>query len=280
MHIRIHKELLENNLGRLGLFLLGLILLTALFAPFIANHNPSAYTGDIFQPPDGKYWLGTNEVGQDIWSQLVYGARTSLTIAAGAALLAALLGLLAGGSAAINGGLLDCTIMRTIDIWLVLPPVIVTILVASYLHPSRLLLMVLLALFMWPGGARIIRTQTLTLKTKASYAAATCFGASQPYLLTRHILPELAPTLTALFIQYSRRAIFMESGLSFFGISDPSLLSWGKMMQQALPYTYLDVWQWWLVPAGLAVSITIAGLAFTGLALETVLDPRLRSEKR
>ena len=280
MHIRYDIELTDTTFGRLGLSLLFTAIFAALLAPVLANYNPTAYTGDIFHPPCAKYWLGTNEVGQDIWSQLIYGARTSLSIAAGTAFIAVALSLLTGGLAALYGGLCDRSIMRLVDVWLVIPPVIVIILFAAYLHPSIFLLMALLAAFMWPSGCRIVRTQTLALKTKASYAAATTFGANKQYLLCKHVLPDLGPMLIALFIQYARRAIFMEAGLSFLGISNPSLISWGKMMQQALAFTYLDVWQWWLVPAGLAVSLTIAGLAFTGLAHETALDPRLRTEKR
>ena len=280
MHIRYDIELARSRFGRLGLLLFSAIVITALLAPVITQYSPSSYTGDIFHPPCAKYWLGTNEVGQDIWSQLVYGARTSLLIAGGAACLAVALSLLAGGLAALSGGLLDRVIMRTVDIWLVLPPIIITILFAAYLHPHIFLLITLLAAFMWPGGARVVRSQTLTLKTKASYAAATTFGASKQYLLRKHVLPDLGPILTVLCIQYARRAVFMEAGLSFLGMSDPGLISWGKMMRQALAFTYLDVWQWWLLPAGLAVSLTITSLAFTGLALETALDPRLCPEKR
>ncbi|SDE12036.1 ABC transporter permease [Sporomusa acidovorans] len=280
MHIRYDSALTASPFGRLGLSLLFIALTAALLAPLLVKYSPAAYTGDIFHPPCAEYWLGTNEVGQDIWAQLIYGARTSLTVAGGTAVLAVALSLLLGGLAAILGSLVDRVILRLIDIWLVLPPVIVVTLFAAYLRPSVLLLITLLAAFMWPGGARIVRAQTLVLKNKASYAAATTFGAPKRYLLRKHILPDLGPTLSALFIQYARRAIFMEAGLSFLGISDPGLISWGKMMQQAMAFTYLDVWQWWLLPPGLAVSLTIAGLAFTGLALETVLDPRLRSEKR
>lgn len=280
MHIRYDIELTDTAFGRIGLLLLFIACVVALLAPLLANYEPTAYTGDIFHPPCFTYWLGTNEVGQDIWSQLVYGARTSLTIAIGTGFMAVFFSLLAGSLAAIYGGLCERTILRLIDIWLVIPPVIIIILFAAYLRPNIFLLIILLSSFMWPGGARIVRTQTLALKNKTSYAAATTFGATEQYLLRIHVLPDLGPILTALFIQYARRAIFMEAGLSFLGISDPSLISWGKMMQQALAFTYLDVWQWWLIPPGLAVSLTILGLAFTGLAVETALDPRLRSEKR
>ncbi|WP_371366815.1 Oligopeptide transport system permease protein OppC [Sporomusa rhizae] len=280
MHIQYHNELVQSQWGRIGLLLLATVLTAAFLAPALANYDPSSYTGDIFHRPCANYWLGTNEVGQDIWSQLIYGARTSLAIAFGTALLAVITSLLSGALAAILGGLYDRTIMRIVDICLVIPPVIVILLFAAYLSPGITILIVLLAAFLWPEGARIIRTQTFALKTKASYAAATTFGATETYLLRKHILPDLSPTLSTLFIQYARRAIFMEAGLSFLGISDPTLISWGKMIHQALAFTYMDVWQWWLLPPGLAVSLTIAGLAFIGLPLETSLDPRLRQEKR
>lgn len=106
-------------------------------------------------------------------------------------------------------------------------------------------------------------------------AAARTFGAGRPYLLVRHIIPELGPVLAAVFILNARRAIFMEAGLSFLGVADPTVISWGKMMQQAVKFSYLEVWKWWLLPAGLALSLTITGLTFTGFVLEKTLSPRL-----
>ncbi|BBB89643.1 MAG TPA: ABC transporter permease [Methylomusa anaerophila] len=280
MHIRYNRELFHNRFGQIGLCILTLVILAATLAPFLTQFRPSAYTGDIFHPPSAKYWLGTNDVGQDIWSQLVYGARTSLLVAAGAAFLSAALSLLIGGTSAMFGGVYEEFCLRFIDILLVIPPVILMILTAAYLKPNILLLILLLATFVWPSGARIIRAQTLSLKSRMSYAAARTFGANWRYLLLRHILLDLGPILIAIIINNARRAIFMEAGLSFLGVSDPALISWGKMIQQALPFIYLDVWQWCLLPAGLAVSLTITGLVFTGYTFETVFNPRLRMEKR
>ena len=98
------------------------------------------------------------------------------------------------------------------------------------------------------------------------------------HILKNHIIPDLSPIIASLMIQDARRAVFMEAGLAFLGVSDPMIISWGKMMQQALAFTYLDVWQWWLLPTGLALSLTLMGLSFLGFSLETAMDPRLRKD--
>ncbi|MFZ5648929.1 MAG: ABC transporter permease [Bacillota bacterium] len=278
MHINYWREVKKNNLGRAGLAILFVMASLAVMAPLLSQHLPDEYTGSIFHPPSAQHWLGTNDVGQDICARLFYGARTSLAVGLGVAFLSLFLSLLTGGSAALLGGLYDRILMRLVDALIVIPPVIVVILVAAYLKPGMLLLIVLLSAFLWPGGARVVRAQTLSLRERMHVTAAGTFGAGRLYLLMRHIVPDLGPVLTAVLIQNARRAVFMEAGLSFLGISDPALISWGKMMQYALKFSYLEVWKWWLLPAGIALSLTITGLTLTGFTLEDILNPRLRKE--
>lgn len=278
MHINYWREIKRSSLGRCGPAILLLIICLAVAAPLIAPYLPGDYTGTALQPPSARHWLGTNDVGQDIWSRLLFGARTSLATGLGVALLSLLISLVTGGGAALSGGTADRLLMRLVDVFIVIPPVIAVILAASYLRPGMFVLIVLLSAFLWPGGARVIRSQALTLKERMHVLAAGAFGAGRRYLLLRHIAPDMGPVLAFLLIQNARRAVFMEAGLSFLGISDPAIISWGKMMRYALEYSYLDVWKWWLLPAGFALSLTITGLAFTGFALETALNPRLREE--
>lgn len=278
MHVNYLREVRQNNIGKTGLVLLLFMLLPALLAPVLSPYQPVEYTGDIFSPPSTQHWLGTNDVGQDIWTRILYGARTSMAVGIGVAVTSTLLSLLIGCTCALFGGLYDRFWMRLVDVCLVIPPVLVAILAAAYLRPNIILLVLLLAAFFWPGGARVIRSQVLTLKEKVPVAASRTFGAGWRHIILRHIVPDLGPILVALMIQDARRAVFMEAGLSFLGIADQAIISWGKMMQQALAFTYLEVWKWWLVPTGFALSLTLTGFTFTGFALETALNPRLRRE--
>ena len=122
----------------------------------------------------------------------------------------------------------------------------------------------------------MIRAQALSLKESGHINASRTFGASRLYIAWRHIVPDLGPILLVDFIYGVRRAVFMEAGLAFLGITDPALVSWGMMMRNALSFSYLNVWQWWLVPTGVALSLTIIGLTFLGYAVEPVIEPRLR----
>lgn len=280
MHTNPFKEILRDPMGIAGIAILGLIALMAVLAPVLSGYPPDFYTGRIFSPPSSEHLLGTDSVGQDIWSRLLWGARTSLLVGAGVALASTVLSVVIGATAAIFGGLYERFWMRMADIMLAIPSIIVMILVAAYLRPNLFILILLLTAFSWPAGARIVRAQTLSLKERMHVSAAMTFGAGWRHVLQRHIVPDLAPIILAVVLADARRAIFMEAGLSFLGISDPSMVSWGKIMQQALHFTYLDVWQWWLVPTGLVLSLTLVGLSFLGFALEAAMDPRLRKETR
>jgi peptide/nickel transport system permease protein len=276
MHIDLKKEIKQSNAGKAGLSILLLVILIAVLAPVLSGYNPDQQSTASLLSPYGDHWLGTNHVGQDIWSQLLYGARTSLLVGFGVGVLSLLLSIIFGVSAALIGGLYDQIVMRIVDALIVIPMVIVVVLVAAYLKPELPVLILLLSVLSWQGGARVIRSQALSLKESGHIVATRAFGASRFYIACRHIVPDLAPILLVEFIYGVRRAVFMEAGLAFLGISDPMLISWGMMMRDAMRFSYLNVWQWWLVPAGVALSLTIIGLTFVSHAAESVLDPRLR----
>ena len=216
--------------------------------------------------------------GRDLFSRVLYGARTSLAIALLVGTLTTLVGTFLGATAALRGGLYERFVMRTADIFFILPELMVIILIASYLRPGLPVLVLLISALSWQGGARIMRAQTLVLKNKAHIAAARTFGAGALYILKKHILPDLGPLMVAGFIQYARKAVFMEAGLAFVGICDPSTVSWGIMLNSALEFAYLNVW-YWLLPPGIALSLTVLALTFLGYALEETLNPRLRVEE-
>jgi len=276
MHVNLKKEIKESGPGKAGLFILAVVILLALLAPLIAPYNPFKQSTAALLPPSWKHWLGTNHVCQDIWSRLLFGARTSLAVGFGVGILSTVLSAIFGISSALIGGIYEKIVMRIVDAFIVIPMVIIVILVAAYIKPSILTLILLLSLLNWQGGARIIRAQALSLKEKGNVTAAKSFGANHFYLAWHHIAPDLGPILLVEFIYSVRRAVFMEAGLAFLGISDPTVVSWGMMMRDALSFSYLNVWLWWLIPTGLVLSLTIVGLTFISHAAEPVLEPRLR----
>lgn len=278
MHINPKQEIRHSKFAMFGIGMLLLLLIIAIFGPLLTPYQPNTQTPFAFEPPSFKHWLGTNNVGQDILSQLIYGARTSLLVGFSVAFLATILSAIIGTSAALAGGLYDKIVMRIVDAFIVIPAIIIIILVAAYLKPNLLVLILLLALLGWQGGARTIRAQALSLKELGHISAARSFGANNLYLIFRHILPDLVPILLMGFIYGVRRAIFMEAGLAFLGIVDPTTVSWGMMMNEALDFCYLNVWRWWLIPPGVALSLTILSVTGIGYTLEGALDPRLRRE--
>jgi len=276
MHIDVKKEIKESGPGKTGLVILLVMILAAVLAPLLVRYDPSQQSTASLLSPSLSHWLGTNHIGQDIWSRLLFGARTSLLVGFGVGTLSTLLGITFGVSAALIGGLYEKVVMRIVDAFIVIPMVIIIILVAAYIRPSILTLILLLSLLSWQGGARILRAQALSLKERGHVAAVKSFGANYFYIAWRHIVPDLGPILLVDFIYGVRRAVFMEAGLAFLGITDPTVVSWGMMMRDALSFSYLNVWQWWLVPTGVALSLTIIGLTFISHAAEPVIEPRLR----
>lgn len=278
MHVDLKREVTRSSSGRFGIGLFALILAMALFAPLLAGYDPLAQSEASLRAPSWGHLLGTNHVGQDIWSQLVYGARTSLLVGLSVAAVSTILSAILGAASALIGGLFDRIMMRIVDAFIVIPILVVLVLLAAYLQPSLSVLIIMLSLLSWQGGARTVRAQALSLKERMHVSAARCFGASRWYLIRRHIVPELSPILVVGFIYSMRRAIFLEAGLAFIGISDPSTVSWGMMMKEAMDFSYLNAWTWWMIPAGVALSLTIIAITFIGHSMEPAMDPRLREE--
>ena len=330
MHIDPKREVIKSNSGRIGLILLLIVVLMAIFASFLTDYDPLAQSEYSFEPPSWDHPLGTNHAGQDIWSQLVYGARTSLIVGLLVAVLSTVLAVLIGASAALIGGIYDRIVMRLVDAFIVIPMILLLILLSVYVDPNlgsgsiiavevligvviigvsiyvvrhlgwvglliigpvivliivscKMLpltggLIVIITLLSWQGGARTLRSQTLSLKEQPHIAAARGFGAGTWYIIRRHIIPDLGPLLVADFVFCMRRAVFLQAGMAFLGIGNPNVISWGSMISDARVWIFLDVWRWWLVPAGVALSLTIIAITLIGSALEPALDPRLRGE--
>jgi len=264
--------------GALGLGLLTLLVLVGTFAPWVAPYDPEETTGAPFEAPSRTHLLGTNDVGQDLLSELIYGVRISLTIGFLAAVMAITIGTLVGVVAGSAGGWVDAALMRAVDIVLVVPFLPLMILLAAYLGPSFWNVILVIGVLVWARPARVIRAQVLSLKSLDFVEAARVLGASPGRILRRHVLPGVLSLSLAQFILAASNAILIEASLSFLGLGDPTAKSWGSTLYYAqVRSAFLSgAWRWWVLPPGLLITTAVLGFAFTGVALEETLNPRLR----
>jgi peptide/nickel transport system permease protein len=263
---------------RLGVALVLLCASAALVGPYLVPYAPDAYVGAPLEPPGPRHLLGTNDVGQDLLSALVHGARVSMTVAllAGAAGLA--LALLVGLPSGALRGRFDAVAMRCVDILMAIPHLPLMIVLAAFLGPGLGNVIIVIVVLAWVRPARVIRSQVLTLRSRGYVHSARLFGGSWVYVMWRHLLPALAPIAASVFVSLGSRAVIMEASLAFLGIGDPTVQSWGMMMRRALDYRgiYLTfAWTWWLLPPGICLSVLIAGLAMLGTAVESYSNTRL-----
>jgi peptide/nickel transport system permease protein len=276
MHRRIPQELGRDPWfvtgAGVGLFLLLLLLL----GPSLAPHEPYDMSFFPLSPPSAGHWLGVNDGGMDIFSELLYGMRNTVEFGLVAGLISLALGVAIGLAAAWFGGVPDQLFMRLADILLAIPAVMILILVAALFRPSPLALALTLSIMLWPTTAKGIRAQALVVKNRLHIHAARQMGASGTYIIVRHLLPELFPLYLIGFATKARMAMFMEASLAFLGLFDPSRKSLGIMISYALKYYYLDIWWNWLLPPVFLLSLLIMTVTFLAISLEKVFDPRLK----
>ncbi|TBL76081.1 ATP-binding cassette domain-containing protein [Paenibacillus thalictri] len=251
---------------RVGVVLFGVFVLVAVFGPVVSTISPFAIDASRLLPPSSDYWLGTNAIGQDIFSQLVHGARTTLytglMVAIISTLISVSLGLLAGYSRR-----LDPLLNGLANMLLVLPSLLLILIVASFTGGGTWQLILTLGLLTWPGYMKLIRASVLSLKEREFIRLAQMYHASTGYILFRHLLPFIWPLIRAKFVLSFGSAVAAEASLSFLGIGDPSSVSWGKMLQDAFSRTQTfitDAWLWMIVPPALAIMIVTVALALIG----------------
>ena len=261
-----------------GAVLLAVIVLLALAGPWLYPYNPWEYVGKPLEPPSWAHPLGTNDVGQDLLSELIYGTRPSMVIGLSVGLIGVLVSLMLSLSSVLRGGIWDFTLMRLVDAWLTIPPLLLVLLIVAFVPPRVSVLILALSLFSWAGSTRILRSQGLEIKGELYVEAALAMGASAPYLARRHFLPGLYHLVILSFLVQTRRAILLESSLAFLGLADPQHKSWGIMIQYGMKFMALgDYWLWWLLPPALALGLTLVSLALIGFGLESQFEPTLRS---
>jgi peptide/nickel transport system permease protein len=265
--------------ARLGFAILLFYLFVGIAAPWLAPYDPSAYVARSFQAPSPQHPLGTNDVGQDILSELIYGARVSLVVAVAAALLTLVISVLVGTVAGLLGGWTDALLMRVVDVLMIVPRLPLMIVIAAYAGAELETIVLVIALLGWPSSARVVRAQVLSLRCRTQVDAARSFGGGTGHIIRRHLVPELAPILAATFVGRANSAVMMEASLAFLGLGDPSLKSWGSMTRYALnapDFFFSSRWLWSLLPVGMNLTLLLLGFALLGIGLEEWTNPRMR----
>jgi ABC-type dipeptide/oligopeptide/nickel transport system permease subunit len=270
------RAVARHRLAMVGLAIILALCFLAIFAPLLAPYSP--YEQDLYSvlsPPSAAHWLGTDNVGRDLLSRILYGARVSLFIGIVSTTLAAVSGVAIGLFAGFKGGMIDAIIMRITDAFLCFPPLIFIFAVTAALGPGLHNVMLSFALFGWTGFARITRGQVLQVRELPFVEAARSVGVPPLQIMTRHILPNtLAPILVAITITVGT-AILVESGVSFLGLGvQPPTASWGKELR--IGFTYLETAPLFSIAPGLMISLAVVAFNFVGDGLRDALDPRLR----
>jgi peptide/nickel transport system permease protein len=276
MHLNVGRELAKDPWFVAGIGLALLLMAMVLAGPWFAMHDPHDMSFRPLAPPSAEHWLGVNDGGMDIFSELLYGIRNTVLFGLLTGVTALVIGVAIGLVCAWFSGWIDQVLTRLADVLLAIPAVMILILVAAFFRPSPLTLGLILAALSWPTTAKAIRAQALVLKKSLHVQAAQQMGASGAYILRRHLMPELFPLYLIGFTTKARMAMFMEASLSFLGLFDPSRKSLGMMISYALKYYYLDIWWNWLIPPILCLTLLIMTVTFLAISLEKVFDPRLK----
>jgi peptide/nickel transport system permease protein len=269
------SRFLRHRLAVVGLILLTVIVLMAIFADVISSKPFFTDVKAVSQPPSAAHLLGTDRSGRDVWARVVHGARTSLVVGLGAVSIYVLIGILLGGLAGLLGGVVDFVIMRAVDTLMGIPVLLLVILFIAAVGPSLGSVVAVIGLLGWPGACRLVRGQMLALREAEFVVAARVVGVSNLGILLRHLVPNIVSSLAVLATFGVASAIILEASLSFLGLGVRiPIPSWGEMINAAQSPTVLIDTPWLWVAPGVAIALTVLSVNFIGDGLRDALDPR------
>lgn len=265
-------RLFSTPAGAVGSIVIALVLAVAALADILAPFDPLSPIGPSLSPPSATYLMGTDALGRDLFSGVVYGARTSMIIAFSVGIIALVLGVVVGGVSGYAGGRVDDVLMRLTEVVQVMPRFFLAILAAAFFGPGQLTLILVLGLTSWVILARVIRVEVLSLKSREYVDSARTQGARSSRILFREILPNALPVGIVYLALLLAFIILIEASLGFLGLSDPNSVSWGYLAGQAQQFLRVA---WWLsVFPGLAITLTVLGLNLFGDGLTDALGRR------
>lgn len=274
------RSFLGNRKAAFGISVLGTFILISLLAPIIAPSDPHAFVGVSHQPPSAEHWMGTSGQGQDVFTQLVWGTRTSLLVGFSAGALITVVGAIVGLTAGYFSGWVDDLLSVIMNVVLIIPPLPLLVTLAAFLRPGPESVIIVLSVVGWAWGARVLRSQMLSLREKDFVFAALVSGESSARIIFREIFPNMASIFISGFVGATIYAIGADVGLAFLGLSDLGVVSWGTILFWANTNSSLLVGAWWtFIPAGLCIAVVAFSLAMINYAMDEITNPRLRAER-
>jgi len=272
------KTLLKHRLSFIGIVVIILMFSLALFAPLLAPYDPNAPDFyNILKGPSTKHWLGTDDLGRDLLSRVIYGARVSMTVGIGCTVFSLAFGTFMGVLSGYKGGSWDMVIMRVVDMIMIFPGFMFVLILAAALGPGMINIIIAISFFGWAGAARLIRGQVLAVRENQYVEAARVAGASNMRVMFRYIFPNsIAPIIVAAALGLGG-AVGMEAGAAFLGIGvQPPTPSWGRELR--IGYTYLTTSPLYSLAPGMMITMAIMAFIMLGDGLRDALDPRIRGE--
>jgi peptide/nickel transport system permease protein len=271
----LRSAILSRPQAIVGVTVIGIFVLVAVFGPMLID-DPKEQVGEVFERPSGSHLLGLDGGGSDMVKLLIEGSRISLIVGFAAAVVSALIGGLIGLVSGFFGGKTDSILMRITDYFLVIPDVPLMVVAAALFGRSLQNIILIIGVIYWTTTARLVRAQVKTLRERVYVRRVRALGSGNLRLIGRHILPQIAPLLVANTVLLVAAAIFAETFITFLGLGDPSLISWGRLIENSFTDDAIlnDAW-WTIVPPGVCVAIVVLALTMTGSAIEDALNPRL-----
>jgi len=267
----------RHRLALFGLGVMVVLIISAVFAPWFARYDPNEI--DLYnrsKPPSMEHWLGTDETGRDVWARMLYAGRVSLSVGIVAVAISTVIGTLLAGVSGYYGGKVDNMLMRFTDTFMSFPSLVIIITMVAILGPSIWNAMIAIGVFGWPSLCRLVRSEILSLRERQFVEAATCLGVPSRRIIFRHILPNVAGTITVFTTFGVANAILTEAALSFLGLGvQVPTPSWGNMIYSAQSLTVLESQPWLWVPPGATIILAVLAINFVGDGLRDALDPRI-----
>ncbi len=271
------RRFLDNRSATAAAAVLVLLLLTAVFAPLAARtgYNDQLFLDRAFAFPSSDHWFGVDPLGRDFYSRVVHGARVSMGIGLASALASLAIGLPLGAAAGYLGGRTDWVVMRLVELFSVVPPLLLAILFAAFFGGGVVNVVLISSGFLWVGTCRLVRGQVMACKSREFIAASRVLGASTWYILRRHLVPNSVSPVIVGFVLAIPNAMMIEASLSFLGVGiDPPVPSWGQMINKGLEYMFF-YWHLGLFPT-LFLGLTVLATTLFGDGLRDAVDPTLK----